>query len=92
MGEFIKPWRRKFGVLTLMMACMFAAGWVRSLTLFDYITFPISGVGAGLLISQNGCFICTWSMSSNDEVAGWETTLLSSNFILRLNIAKGRES
>lgn len=31
MGEsFFKPWRRKLGLLTLLMACVFAAGWVRS--------------------------------------------------------------
>ena len=30
MGEFFKPWRRKIGLLTLLMACVFMAGWVRS--------------------------------------------------------------
>ena len=30
MGEFFRGWRRKIGVMTLLMACVFAAGWVRS--------------------------------------------------------------
>jgi len=31
MGEYFKPMRRKLGIVTLVMACLFAAGWVRSL-------------------------------------------------------------
>jgi len=30
MGEFFKAWRRKIGLLTLVVACVFTAGWVRS--------------------------------------------------------------
>jgi hypothetical protein len=30
MHDFFKPWRRKFGVVVLVMACVFAAGWIRS--------------------------------------------------------------
>ena len=30
MREFFKPWRRKIGVVTLVMACVLMAGWVRS--------------------------------------------------------------
>ena len=30
MGESFKPWRRKFGLLTLVLACVFTAGWFRS--------------------------------------------------------------
>jgi len=37
MGEFFKGWRRKMGVLTLVMACVFAAGWVRSQETADSI-------------------------------------------------------
>jgi len=31
MGEFFKGWRRKAGILALVLACVFAAAWVRSL-------------------------------------------------------------
>ena len=39
MKEFFKPWRRKFGVLTLMLACVAVCGWVRSYTTADDIVF-----------------------------------------------------
>lgn len=37
MSEFFKPWRRKAGCLTLVMACMFLVGWVRSGTVDDRV-------------------------------------------------------
>ena len=37
MGEYFNPWRRKIGVATLLIACAFAAGWVRSLIVEDFI-------------------------------------------------------
>ena len=41
MGEYFKPWRRKFGVVTLLMACVFAAVWISSLR-SDYGVSAIS--------------------------------------------------
>ena len=38
MGEYVRPWRRKVGVLTLVMACVFMAGWVRSQRMTDFVT------------------------------------------------------
>jgi len=43
MGDYFKPWRRKFGVVTLVMACVFAAGWVRSRQKFDFINLVCGG-------------------------------------------------
>jgi hypothetical protein len=40
MREFFKPLRRKFGVLTLVIACVFMALWVRSCSVEDRIYFP----------------------------------------------------
>ncbi len=31
MGEFFRGWRRKVGCITLMLACVFAVAWVRSI-------------------------------------------------------------
>lgn len=42
MGSYFKPLRRKFGVVTLLLACVFAAGWVRSSKSHDQISFPPS--------------------------------------------------
>lgn len=36
MGSYFKPLRRKIGVVTLVMACLFAAGWVRSSVVQDH--------------------------------------------------------
>ncbi len=35
MGDFFKPRRRKVGVVTLLMACVSMAAWVRSLSTYD---------------------------------------------------------
>jgi hypothetical protein len=37
MLEFFKGWRRKAGCMTLVLACVFACGWVRSLYVIDSI-------------------------------------------------------
>jgi hypothetical protein len=39
MGELFMGWQRKVGVLTLMMALGFAAGWVRGYSSFDEFDF-----------------------------------------------------
>lgn len=36
MGTYFKPLRRKLGVATLMLACVFAMGWVRSSSIVDH--------------------------------------------------------
>ncbi len=40
MSEFFRGWRRKFGVVTLVMAFVFMVGWVRSVYQSDILTFP----------------------------------------------------
>ncbi len=42
MGEFFKGWRRKAGLVTLAMACVFMVGWMRSHLFQDTITIPLS--------------------------------------------------
>ena len=39
MREFFTGWRRKVGVMTLMMALVFEVGWVRSLNIIDIAHF-----------------------------------------------------
>ena len=39
MGDFFKPWRRKAGCITLLMACVIAMGWIRSQTVADNLTY-----------------------------------------------------
>jgi len=38
MREFFHGWRRKAGCVALVMACLFMAGWVRSLSRIDLLT------------------------------------------------------
>jgi hypothetical protein len=56
MDSYFKPWKRKIGLLTLAMACVFAAGWVRSQTTVDlmYLDFPNSNF---VFISGSGSFL-----------------------------------
>ena len=42
MREVFKGWKRKLGVLTLLMACVFMAGWVRSLFMCDFVNLSLS--------------------------------------------------
>jgi hypothetical protein len=35
MKEFFRGWKRKVGVVTLLMACVFAGGWVRGYSMYD---------------------------------------------------------
>lgn len=40
MGDYFKPLRRKIGVVTLVVACMFAATWVRGFVRCDLFNLP----------------------------------------------------
>ena len=40
MGDYFRSWRRKIGVVTLGMACVFAGGWVRSFIIADSVIVP----------------------------------------------------
>lgn len=40
MGDYFKLWRRKIGVVTLLMACVFMVAWMRSLIATDSVTLP----------------------------------------------------
>ena len=40
MGDFFHGWRRKVGVLTLLLACVLMGGWIRSLTSFEGVAIP----------------------------------------------------
>ena len=54
MREFFRSWKRKVGVVTLVMACVFMAGWVRSNSLQDVVTFQSGEQAAEYLMSIDG--------------------------------------
>ena len=53
MREFFRGWRRKLGVVTLVIACGFAIGWARSLHVIDVIIFP-TGSQTAIAVSTAG--------------------------------------
>lgn len=64
MCDFFKPWRRKIGVATLVMACVFAAGWVRSFYFMDAVGFDRDDNTSETFHSDRGQII--WWESSSD--------------------------
>ena len=40
MAEFFRGWKRKVGMLTLLLACVFMAGWLRSPIVSDVLNIP----------------------------------------------------
>jgi len=60
MGDYFKPLRRKIGVVTLVMACGFAAGWVRSRTLVDNPYCPTKTFQTVGLRSQDSLLGIVW--------------------------------
>ena len=51
MGDFFIGWRRKVGVVTLVLACVFAGGWVKSLSTTDILN--LRGRKQTILFSGN---------------------------------------
>jgi hypothetical protein len=66
MWSYFKPLRRKIGVATLVLACVFATGWVRSLIVCDGLLPPW---GPGELWSKNGAMILVTSILPRDPQA-----------------------
>jgi hypothetical protein len=66
MVTYFKPWRRKFGVVTLVIACVLAAGWVRSLMVLD----SFYSINPQFRASYQGAF-CVVFHSHGGWVSGW---------------------
>lgn len=67
MSEFFKPWRRKIGVVTLVMACALMAGWVRSSVKFDGIEI-ISSKSKYAMSSVRGKLRCFYAHGEQARV------------------------
>jgi len=57
MREFFRGWKRKVGVVTLVMACAFAAGWMRSFMSNDKIVIHSERFGTHLFTSEIGSIV-----------------------------------
>lgn len=63
MRDFLHGWRRKVGCVALMMACVFAAGWMRSRLLEDEIALPsVAIIGP----------TTRWIISTDNTIQYWE--------------------
>ena len=57
MGAFFKGWKRKVGVLTLVMALILTRMWIRSASIGDELTFPIGTQWDDCVASNNQCLV-----------------------------------
>jgi len=73
MVGYFKPGRRKIGVLTLVMACVLMAGWVRSLQVVDEIELSTGSFGWVRLFSADGEFTCSFGLEDRQAIANWNT-------------------
>jgi hypothetical protein len=72
MREFFKGWRRKTGVVTLMLACVFMACWVRSQTTYDVLSVCDCSV-----LSYSGDFCFDYYARPNSHPTKWESGAIS---------------
>ena len=68
MSAFFKGWKKKIGVLTLVMACLAMAGWMRSLAVQDQICFRSRKHTMEFLQSFKNSI--SWHHFYNDSEAG----------------------
>ncbi len=71
MGKYFHGWRRKIGLVTLLLACVFVAGWVRSIFVHDVLLFWDGTQALGLWGSQSGSLV--WDTNDNPDVQRWTT-------------------
>jgi hypothetical protein len=69
MNEFFNSWRRKAGVLLLLLACLFMAGWIRGLKTVDFIEYPIGDQAWHAWAISEGSIRC-WTITT--EIAPCE--------------------
>jgi hypothetical protein len=60
MGDFFKPWRRKIGAVSLVMACVFSVGLVRSFYISDVMEYFPGESSMIRLISWRGNVSCSY--------------------------------
>ena len=64
MPTYFYGWRRKAGCFSLVMACVFNAGWLRSLCGVYWLRLSMSGYQL-LFISFNGSIHCSRDLTAN---------------------------
>lgn len=67
MRDLLRGWRRKVGVVTLLMACVFTGGWVKSRSLTDIVTFNFGTRSSELFYSFDSSLV--WLHFQEKETA-----------------------
>ena len=65
MIRFFQGWRRKIGVVTLIMACALMGLWLRSQSVFDHVYIPLGNHKCDFLASCEGKL--SWGRRTNVE-------------------------
>lgn len=77
MGRYFKPWRRKIGVVTLLTACLCAAGWARSRLIQDTLTIETGPETTVKFVSASQALIFARTRVSNstgpNRVRWWKS-------------------
>lgn len=70
MGAFFHGWRRKTGCVTLAVAMLLMALWIRSDILFDQVALY-----GNLFISNGGCLVWDWQGwgGPNADIIDWHS-------------------
>lgn len=77
MSHFFKSWRKRIGVLTLAMGCLFATGWVRSRFVADFVEVSAGAVGQVRIVSVYGFISMNWRNSFPKRFGRWRTEPIS---------------
>ncbi len=85
MYTFFHGWRRKAGVVSLVMACMLTAGWIRSLRMIDRIDLRWADDYSATvsLLSMEGCLGCMNGFQHDREISDRTEELLTHNLVTR---------
>lgn len=71
MPTSFKPMRRKIGVLTLVMACVFMAGWVRSKSKFENLEIPLGETAYAYGVTSKGGGIDVYRVAGMEPAGEW---------------------
>lgn len=66
MWKFLRPWRRKIGLLTLVVACMFTIFWIRSFIVTDVIMIALPTFPPYPFVVSSSGRVGVWAMD------GWD--------------------
>ncbi|WP_010582797.1 hypothetical protein [Schlesneria paludicola] len=82
MSDF-KSWRRKLGVVTLLMACLFEVGWVRSRYTHDTIKIQTAQSLYIIDSHQGTLVVCRVSIANMPAYLGSPSDVIATNMQIR---------